>query len=309
MWAHHMRRGEFDAAWAISDAVLNARKHRICHHLPRHEQWIWNGTPLHHRRVLVRCYHGLGDTIQFIRYIPLLKSVAAEVAVWAQPSLIPLLHTMTGLIDFRPLHDGTPDYPYDVDIELMELPHFFRTTIETMPREVPYLHVQPAPLQRDGRLSVGIFPRAGDWDPRRSIPPHAWSALQTPGARLHMLARDAIGQGQRDHVEILNGPDDMLATAALMKAFDLVISVDSMPAHLSGALGVPTWTLLHTAADWRWMESRSDSPWYPTMRLFRQERTGDWQGVMNRVADALNGLETCRSLERRAPPSHSARRC
>src|SRR5437868_14123606 len=133
MWTHHMSRGEFDKAWTISDAILSHRKNQTSTHLPRHLQWIWDGSALHGRRVLVRCYHGLGDTIQFIRYIPLLQRIAAEVVVWVQPSLIPLLQTMVHEITFMPLHDGTPEYAYDVDVELMELPHVFRTTIDSIP--------------------------------------------------------------------------------------------------------------------------------------------------------------------------------
>ena len=169
MW--HMRRGEFGLAWQVSDAVLRQRAGASCHHLPRHLQPIWDGTSLENKRVLVRCYHGLGDTIQFIRYMPLLKAIATEVIVWVQPTLIPLLFTVEGIDRLLPLHDGTPDCDYDVDVELMELPHVFRTTLETLPATVPYIHVDPALLPRD-RPSVGLTWRAGNWDPRRNIPFH-----------------------------------------------------------------------------------------------------------------------------------------
>src|SRR5688572_4769011 len=108
-WTLHMRRGEFEAAWKVSDRVLRARAGVPCEHLPRHFQYFWDGQPLDGKRVLVRCYHGLGDTIQFIRYAPLLRSRAREVIVWAQPKLIPLLRSVPGIDLLLPLHDGAPD--------------------------------------------------------------------------------------------------------------------------------------------------------------------------------------------------------
>src|SRR3954471_4057827 len=120
-WACHMPRGEFEPAWANSDGVLEWRRGLTSCHLPRHEQWIWDGTPLHGRRVLIRCYHGLGDTVQFIRYAPFVRVLAREVIVWAQPALIPLLRGMAGIDQLLPLHNGAPGVTYDVDVESMEL--------------------------------------------------------------------------------------------------------------------------------------------------------------------------------------------
>ena len=117
-WMEAMRRGDFAEAWKISDALLPTRATEDHQKLPRHFQKIWDGSSLAGKRVLVRCYHGLGDTIQFIRYAALLKEVAAEVIVWAQPSLIPLLRTVKGIDQLLPLHDGVPDVEYDVDVEL-----------------------------------------------------------------------------------------------------------------------------------------------------------------------------------------------
>ena len=283
-----MRRGDFEAAWKVSDEVLRARAGVPCAHLPRHEQWVWDGSPVRGKRVLVRCYHGLGDTLQFIRFAPQLKKVAREVTVWAQPELIPLLATARGIDRLLPLHDGAPDVEYDVDVEVMELAHLFRATPRTLPDTVPYLHADPAPLRRDGRLAVGLVWRAGGWDERRSIPSHLLAPLaEVPGVDFHVLQR---GPGLAERPEWLgtvSGSDDVLQTARAMKALDLVITVDSMPAHLAGALGVPVWTLLHSDPDWRWMEGRDDSPWYPTMRLFRQARPGAWEDVVARVAAAL----------------------
>jgi hypothetical protein len=287
-WMRHMRQGDFAAAWEISDAALRQRTGVPCWHLPRHLQYIWDGTPLDRKRLLVRCYRGLGDTIQFIRYAPLAKAVAAEVIVWAQPELLPLLRSVQGIDRLLPLHDGEPEAEYDVDVEIMELPHVFRTTLQTLPAEVPYLHVEPARQPDDSRLAVGIVWRAGDWDERRSIPfPLLAPLARVPGIALHVLQR---GRGLTEWPPgfgSVSGSDDILQAARVMRALDLVISVDSMTAHLAGALGVPVWSLLHAEADWRWMDGREDSPWYPTMRLFQQEQPGNWVPVIARVADEL----------------------
>jgi hypothetical protein len=290
-WVKHMKEGEFEAAWRISDEVMRARAGVPCSHLPRHFQYLWDGTPLDGKRVLVRCYHGLGDTIQFIRYAPLVKAIAAEVIVWAQAPLIPLLETMHGIDLLLPLHNGKPEVEYDIDVESMELPHVFRTTLETLPAEVPYLHADPAHLRRDGRLAVGLVWKAGDWDECRSIP----FALLTPLAKLPGIAWYVLQRGpalaeQPEGFVHLSGPDDVFEVARIMCDLDLLISVDSMPAHLAGALGVPVWNLLQKDADWRWMRGRDTSPWYPTMRLFRQERQHEWEPVISRIQAELETL-------------------
>src|SRR5215211_3290309 len=122
-WIDAMRRGDFAAAWKISDELLLARRDEDQWKLQRWQQSIWNGSDVAGKKVLVRCYHGLGDTIQFIRYAALLKTLAAEVIVWVQPSLIPLLRSVAGIDRLLPLHDGVPDVEYDVDVELNELPY------------------------------------------------------------------------------------------------------------------------------------------------------------------------------------------
>ena len=281
-----MRRGDFAAAWRISDLLL---KHRLAvrspdNYLERHQQVIWNGTSLAGKRVLVRCYHGLGDTIQFVRYLPLLKSIAAHVTIWAQPTLMSLLSTSRGIDKIMALHDGAPDCEYEADVEAMELPYVFRTSIETIPAEIPYFHVNASALN-DEKKRVGLVWRGGDWDPRRNVPFHLVMKLtECQDISFYVLQQDATPMEDDDRLKlILPRAADALTTAAIMRALDLVISVDSMPAHLAGALGVPTWTLLQKDADWRWMNDRDDSPWYPTMRLFRQQRAGDWEPVLAQV--------------------------
>ncbi|HEX2079968.1 MAG TPA: glycosyltransferase family 9 protein [Longimicrobium sp.] len=301
-WMRHMRAGEWEAAWRVSDRVLASRAGEPCWHLPRHEQWVWDGTPLDGKRVLVRCYHGLGDTLQFIRYAPLVKRIAAEVAVWAQPALLPLLRTARGIDRLLPLHEGHVAFEYDADVEVMELPHVFRTTPDTVPADVPYLHADPAPLRTSGTLAVGIAWKAGDWDERRNVPyPLLAPLAEIPGVELHVLQRGSGLAEREPGFGVLSGSDDPLEAARVMRALDLVVSVDSMPAHLAGALGVPVWTLLHADPDWRWMLGRDDSPWYPTMRLFRQARAGEWEPVLARVAEELSAkVRECES-ERQRP--------
>jgi hypothetical protein len=290
-WLRHMRRGAWADAWAVSDAVLRARGGTTSVHLQRHEQWIWDGTPLDGRRVLVRCYHGLGDTLQFARFVPPLRAVAAEVTLWAQPALLPLLATMEGVGPLEPLHDGAFHGEYDVDVEVMELAHVARATPATLP-PIPRFDVAPATLARDGRLAVGLVWECGDWDrATRSIPlPLLAPLAAVPGVALHLLQRGDALAACDPALGAPSGHDDVLEAARVMRALDLVVSVDTMPAHLAGVLGVPVWTLLPHTADWRWMDDRDSSPWYPTMRLFRQPRPGDWQALLARVAGELAAL-------------------
>lgn len=270
-WFTHMRRGDFAEAWAVSDSILAERGGLPCWHLPRHEQWVWNGAPLANQRVLIRCYHGLGDTIQFARYFPLVNAIARESIVWAQPALLPILSTMHGVGRLLPLHDGDAEVAYDVDVESMELAHVFRSTIDTLPNRVPYLHVDPAPIEKR-RFTAGVVWRAGEWDPNRSID----FSVELPGVDVVSLDKEHAG--------------DVLSTARLMRAVDVVVTVDTMSAHLAGALGVPVFTLLPYECDWRWMDGRDDSPWYPTMRLFRQRKPGGWHEVLGRVRYAIRAM-------------------
>jgi hypothetical protein len=287
-WIEAMRRGDFAAAWNISDALLRIRRDEDQWKLQRWQQSIWNGSDVAGKRVLVRCYHGLGDTIQFIRYAALLKKVAAEVIVWMQPSLIPLLRGVSGIDRILLLHDGVPDVEYDVDVELGELPYVFRTTIESIPAEVPYIFVEPAMLKSNERWRVGLIWESGDWDSSRSVPFSQLRRLsEVKGVEWHILQREPQRAGWDGKLGLICGGEKPLDDARVMRALDLVISVDTMTAHLAGALGQKTWTLLPFDPDWRWMLDRNDSPWYPTMRLFRQPAAGQWDAVIDEVGSAL----------------------
>ena len=289
-WMRLMRRGDWDAAWRIGDEGLAARGGARDWTLARHRQPVWNGEPVDGRRVLVRCYHGLGDTLQFIRFIPALMRRAREVTVWAQARLIPLLATMRPCPRLLPLHDGAPAAEFELDIEVMELPHLFRATPATLPRTVPYLHPPRLPRRsREGRRAVGLVWQAGEWDARRSVPFAELRRLAgVASVDLFILQRGPARLAAPPGFATDIGADDPLEAAGAMTSLDLVVSVDSMPAHLAGALGIPVWLLLPRHADWRWMDGREDSPWYPTMRLFRQRRAGDWAELIARVAARLS---------------------
>ena len=207
------------------------------------------------------------------------------------PSLVPIVATAGGVDHVLPLHDGTVEADYDADVEIMELPHALRTTLESLPRQVPYLQTpdgSPDLSPCGPEFRIGIVWQAGAWDPRRSLPTPVVSRLaELPGVRLFSLQRGPA----REAAAILGATDvssaNVSETATRMSRLDLILTVDTMAAHLAGALGLPVWTLLHADCDWRWMDRLEDTPWYPTMRLFRQHRPGDWHSVMDRVLAAL----------------------
>lgn len=296
-WLRHMRSGNFEAAWQISDEIMRMRRRLAsprCVHLGR--EALWNGESLHGQRVLIRCCHGLGDTLQVIRYAALVRRQAKHVVVQAQASVSELLQRVDGIDVIRTLYDDVPTCSYDVAIESMELPHVFRATLSSVPAEVPYVRVRPRPQPTGGSLAIGTVWRAGEWDKRRSIPSGLIAPLASiPGVTLHALQHRARREAEPWKFGIDSSSDDLLEAARVIAGLDLMISVDSMPAHLAGALGTPTWLLLHAHSDWRWMTDRSDSPWYPTMRVFRQERARDWGAVIEKIADELAQLASSRS--------------
>lgn len=285
----HMRRGDFDAAWVISDQILSERQGLSCHDRPRHEQWVWRGEPLR-GHVLIRCNHGLGDTIQFIRYAAIIREMVERVIVEAQPELLSLLRTAKGIDQVVPQGHGDDTF-YDVAVEVMELPHVLRTDINHIPARVPYFRIAPEPVPSMAGLNVGLIWHAGDWDVRRSIPFELVRQLATiPGVTWHVLQQGSAATTWDNSFGVNSSRTNLLQLAQFLSALPLFISIDSMPAHLSGALAVPTWTLLHADCDWRWMAHRTDSPWYPTMRLFRQKRAGDWRSVLDQVKNELTTL-------------------
>jgi Glycosyltransferase family 9 (heptosyltransferase) len=312
-WTAAMRAAQFDRAWRVSDEVLCRRiaAGEECWHRPRHLQYVWRGQPLENKRVLVRCYHGLGDTIQFVRFMAPLREIAREVALWVQPQLLPLTASVSGVDQAIALHDGDPGVDYDVDIEIMEVAHALRITAEALSRDVPYLRppdltlppAAPSSATAEA-LRVGIVWQAGGWNPGRSVPAATLKRLvEIPGITLLSLQQ---GSG-RAEAALFGAADYSTPSiphlAARMMALDLIISVDSMAAHLAGALGRPVWTLLQAQSDWRWMEARNETPWYPTMRLFRQHADGDWSAVVEEIAHALRAHVLPTALPRHPTPA------
>lgn len=275
-----MRAGAYDAAWVIADASRRARDPatRDDARLPYHLRWVWDGTPVDGRNVLVRCYHGLGDTIQFARFLPLLVRRARSVTVEAPARLIDLLAPALACCRPVPFDPAHPLPPSECDVEIGELDLALRSRPDAV--DIPYLAAEPAILPRG---TVALCYGSGEWDPARSIPPALF-------ARLCALAPVVSLVAEPTDLPVLNPegcPFDVGATAALVAAADLVITVDTMIAHLAGALGRPTWLMLKAEPDWRWTPGAVSSPWYPTMRLYHQPSPGDWDGVVAHVARDL----------------------
>jgi hypothetical protein len=298
-WMCFMLRGDFASAWQETDRTEAARRRNPANNLPRHMRRVWNGTSLQNRRVLVRCYHGLGDTIQFARYIPIVKNIAASVVLQCQPTLVPLLASLVRRDEIA-LLDCDAEPSFDCEIELMELPYAFRTTLAGIPRQVPYLQV-PQDAIANARTSceaqgfkVGLCWSSGEWNPHRNIRLRELAALARIGNitlfSLQCGSATTEIEGSCDLMRFharTDAPQTIVDTAATILQMDLVISVDTMVAHLAGALGKPVWTLLPFCADWRWMLGRRDSPWYPTMRLYRQKRPGEWGPVVREITSEL----------------------
>jgi Tetratricopeptide repeat len=260
----------------------------------------WSGERISGRTVLVHAEQGFGDTLQFARYLPLLVDKGARVVFAVQPELLRLFQNTPGLAGVVPIDGKLP--LTDFHVPLLTLPLRFGTTIDDVPATVPYvtaptgLHATLARAPQT-RLAVGIT-WAGHpthkYDRDRSIAVEEFLALSdVPGAALYGFQTGARAQDlQSSGAGVLirdcsSALGDFADTAAALTEIDLVVTVDTALAHLAGAMGRRVFVLLPFAADWRWLRRREDSPWYPTLRLFRQETPGDWRGVMRRVRDAV----------------------
>jgi hypothetical protein len=297
-WIAAMRAGDFARAWEISDRHLMAvrRADPPKHQGPRHLQRIWRGERLEARRVLVRCYHGLGDTIQFARFLSPLHAIAGEIILWCQPELLSLMSTVAGVDRAVPLHDGEPGVDFDVDIEIMEIPHAIRASREQVEIGAPYLRPPGSDsrdVTADGRLSIGLVWDVGDWQRWRIIPPQLLKELNGPGVQLYSLQRGSAAKAAREIGAVDISSPDIGVLAGRLQMLDLCICPDTMLAHLSGALGRETWIMLHADCDWRWPASGERSFWYPTVRLFRQHIPGDWHDVVRDVRSAIAERMLC----------------
>lgn len=265
-------------------------------------QPLWDGSSLQGRTILLYSEQGFGDTIHFVRYAPMVKACGGIVVVECQPELVRLLKSVSG-IDTT-IATGTTLPEFDVQASLMSLPYILGTTLETLPSRVPYLDRDPScsfKLQHSqASFKVGIVwaGSADNTDDRnRSCSlNHFLPILNTRGVAFYSLQKgSAVAEltqlSPPVQVENLDSQlNDFADTAEVVAQLDLVITVDTAVAHLAGALAKPVWLLLSFDPDWRWMLEREDSPWYPTMRLFRQRQPGDWVEVFARVEAALGEL-------------------
>ena len=268
----------------------------------------WRGEEVRGRRLLVFAEQGLGDVIQFVRYLPLLVERQAKVTLLTTTKLFRLLRPLA--MNMEVIGATKENDSYDFQCALMSLPLRFNTDLSSIPNKVPYLAAEEKLVARwKARIGEHGFKIGIAWqgnpnapiDYRRSIPLAEFVALSSlPGVRLISLQKhhglDQLGRLQPDcKIETLgddfdSGPDAFVDTAAAMDSLDLIITSDTSIAHLGGALGRPTWLALKHVPDWRWMLDRDDSPWYPTMRLFRQPERDDWSSVFAAIERELRSL-------------------
>lgn len=295
--------GDFDSGWTKYEMRWRARPHDIVKREFAEPRWS-GAEDLTKKTIFTYAEQGLGDTLQFARYVPLLAQLGARVVLEVQPTLKDLLAQTPGLSEIRT--PGEPLPSFDYHCPLLSLPGAFGTRIETIPADIPYCFAPPeraAKWRRDlgpktgtrvGFMSAG---NAANWRARRrNLPLQALlelTALQD--IEFVCLEQDldndtARALAEQGHARLL-GPalEDFADTAGLIANLDLVVSVDTSVAHLAGAMGKPLWLLLPFSAEWRWLKDREDSPWYPTARLFRQSALGDWPPVIARVTEALRG--------------------
>lgn len=263
----------------------------------------WNGEPIAGKTVLLLAEQGFGDTVQFVRFARDVKARGARVILGCHPALSRLLARCEG-VDMI-VSEGNRAPPFNAQVMLLSLPGVFGTTLETIPADVPYLQVPPGAGAQSiseishhaGVLRVGLVWAGGVYtkNRHRNITLKQFIDLfRIPGMQFFSLQKgDAAAElGSIPPgliIDLVPHLSDFADTAAAIQALDLVISVDTAVAHVAGALAKPVWTLIPFAPDWRWMLDREDSPWYPTMRLFRQPRPGDWTSVIERVSAQLTG--------------------
>jgi hypothetical protein len=280
----------------------------------RRDPGSWDGSGFSGKRLLIRYEQGLGDNLQFVRYVPMVKALGGTVTLETARPLLGLLEGFEGidrLVEAAP--DGQATAEFDLDVFLLDLPRIFGTTAETIPAEVPYLYADRSKTEywRD-RLDGDDFKVGVVWagspkhtnDSNRSCSiQHFRPLTEIESVRLIGLQKheSAVGAGQlSDEMPFMNLGEklaDFTDTAAVIENLDMVISVDTAVLHLAGAMGKRVWGLLPFEADWRWMLESSDSPWYPTMRLFRQTAAGDWGGVFGNVADELRQCVCARRVQ------------
>ncbi len=276
------------------------------------------------KRIVLLAEWGLGDTLHFVRYAKKLKELGATVYLQTFGPLVKLLSACPYLD--KVIRQGDPLPKADTRIPLLSLPLVFKTTLDTMPTDIPYLYAQNDLIEQwhkkicpDKNFKIGICWHAkpiyleDHVYTRRSVPLEKFLPLTAlPGISLYSLQKN-FGTNELNEtmhriqtfgseLDEVHGP--FMDTAALIKNLDLVISADTSIVHLAGGLGTPTWVLLPYSAEWRWLHNRSDSPWYPnSMRLFRQEKPGDWDTVVRHIATALETLLNEKKNNKKERPS------
>jgi tetratricopeptide (TPR) repeat protein len=295
----HLLLGEFEAAWPLFEWRWKAKKNNIS--LPDFRRPLWLGEQALTGKTILICWEqGFGDTIQFCRYVSVVQALGAKVLLVVPPSLVPLLKTLDGVDQV--LGPDEPISDFDYYCPLMSLPLAFRTTLTTIPTPKAYLHANEsrsgfwaAKLPQTGRKRVGIAWSGSTTNKSRSLP-LAEFISHLPRHLDYVCLQKDVTDAERDilsHANMVCFNQDIAHfgdTAALCGLMDMVISIDTSAAHLSGAMGKPTWVLLPHLPDWRWLLNRSDTPWYPSMRLYRQEEAGVWDSVLQRVTHELGQL-------------------
>lgn len=302
--SHHNRAlallllGRLAEAWGDYEWRFKLKDHRepTCA-VPR-----WQGEDLAGRRILLRCEQGMGDILQFVRYAELVKRRGGAVIVECQAPVARLIASCPGVEEV--VVQGQPLPPIDAYLPIVSLPGVFGTTLETIPARVGYLEPDAelvahwkAELDEPAAFKIGIAWHGNPAHPQnrvRSFPlSHFAGIARRSGVRLYSLqwgaGREQLADwtGETPIIDLGDRLGDFYNTAAIVRNLDLVITCDSAPAHLAGALRAPVWVALTYVPDWRWMLDRADSPWYPTMRLFRQAHRGDWAGVFAAMEESL----------------------
>jgi hypothetical protein len=296
-WMAWMLLGNFEKAWQESDAIRRRGApdpHRF-----------WNGESIRGKRLIVRCLHGFGDSVQFLRYVPALRHIAGRVILEVAPRFVDLARCIDGADEVITwgAHAPAVSPEWDVQMEVTELPYFFRTRQRDLPMATNYIRVPQhllrsasRALHRDDRARVGAVWSSGEWDPSRSMPFESLKQIVSntgftfwnlQGGKVRQQWSSLAGATNVFDATAFCADSGILPLAAFIAQLDLVITVDTLVAHLAGALGRPVWLMLQQAADWRWMANRDDSPWYPSMRIFRQAKQGDWASVANQVRHSL----------------------
>jgi hypothetical protein len=297
----HLRLGDFDQGWRQHEWRWLRRDAAPFRRNFGQPLWL-GGESLAGKTILLHADQGMGCTLQFIRYLPMVARQAAKVVLEVQRPLVPLLQRMTDAAAVCGRGDALP--PFDRHCPLLSLPLAFGTTVESIPAKVPYLEAPPFDsgrwpeidaLPRPMRIGLVWAGNEGHSnDHNRSVPlGRLVPLLRLPDARFVSLQKelrdgDAGILNEMNVLRIGEGLRDFAETAAVVSQLDLVITVDTAVAHLAGALARPVWVMLPFSADWRWFLDRADSPFYPTARLFRQTAIGDWDGVVSSLSQALN---------------------